>query len=145
MKSFLLALGAIFLFSLPTTATSGIVKKSVKVVVAAKIAKKIYVNSKLHPESAKHIKDAQKAGAPKTLTVDRQGAAERRKAALKGKSTAAGKDRDEYPPAMTKEGGENASVRLIGKSDNRGSGACIGAQCRGVKDGEQVRIVVRDK
>lgn len=123
-------------------ANAGIVKKAAKAYVAAKIVKKIYISSKKYPQSAKHIKDAQKAGAPKTLTVDRAGAAERRKAALQGKKTEPGKDRDEYPLAMTKEGGKGASVRNIEKGDNRGSGACIGAQCRGVKDGEKIQVIV---
>jgi len=54
----------------------------------------------------------------------------------------AGLDRDEYPPAMFKEGGPGSSVRLINSSDNRGSGACIGAQCRGLPNGSKVDIEI---
>ena len=36
------------------------------------------------------------------------------------------KDRDEWPMAMFKEGGEGASVRYIDPSDNRGAGSSIG-------------------
>ncbi|SOD50479.1 RHS repeat-associated core domain-containing protein [Pseudoxanthomonas wuyuanensis] len=97
-----------------------------------------------YPESATHIKDAQEAGQPSVLTVNRQGAAANRREALRGTPTRANKDRDEYPPAMFKEGGEGSSVRHIGPSDNRGSGACIGAQCRGLPDGAKVRIKVED-
>lgn len=49
---------------------------------------------------------------------------------MKGSKAVSGKDRDEYPPAMFKEGGNGASVRPIAPPDNRGAGKCIGAQCR---------------
>lgn len=51
-------------------------------------------------------------------------------------------DRDEYPPAMFKEGGEGASVKHIDPSDNRGAGACIGSQCRDISNGQKVEIKV---
>lgn len=102
----------------------------------------VTVSKSQHPESAKHIQDAQRAGHPKTLTVDRGGAKANRAASLKGIKTVPSKDRDEYPPAMFKEGGKGASVRHIDSSDNRGAGSCIGAQCRKVKDGDKVKIKV---
>jgi hypothetical protein len=74
------------------------------------------------------------------LSIDRAGASARRAEALKGTRTASGLDRDEYPPAMFREGGAGSSVRLISPSDNRGAGACIGAQCRGLRDGERIKI-----
>ena len=49
---------------------------------------------------------------------------------------------DEYPPAMFREGGQGSSVRPVTPRDNRGAGACIGNQCRGLPDGTRVRIVV---
>lgn len=142
MRLLIFAFIIIFSFGVHSNANAGIIKKAVKAYAVAKIAKKIYISTKKYPQSAKHIADAQKAGSPKILTVDRAGAAERRKAALQGKKTEPGKDRDEYPPAMTKEGGKGASVRNIEKSDNRGSGACVGAQCRDVKDGEKIQVIV---
>ena len=51
-------------------------------------------------------------------------------------------DLDEYPPAMFREGGSGASVRPMTPSQNRGMGACIGNQCRGLPDGTQVDIIV---
>lgn len=107
-------------------------------------AKPVFISKSKHPESAKHVLDAQKAGAPKVLTVDRSGKNERRRQALAGTPTQQGKDRDEYPPAVTKEGGKNASVRHIAPSDNRGSGACLGAQCKDVPDGKKIRVLVTD-
>ncbi|HKJ50860.1 MAG TPA: RHS repeat-associated core domain-containing protein [Gammaproteobacteria bacterium] len=103
-------------------------------------AKKIEVSAKQHPEAAKHIQDAQAAGHPKTLTIDRSNAAANRNESLRGVPTKKGLDRDEYPPAMFKEGGAGASVRHINIKDNRGSGSCIGAQCSGLPDGARVRI-----
>jgi RHS repeat-associated protein len=104
--------------------------------------KVVTVPADKYPESAEHIEDAQNAGQPTVLTVDRGGAKDRRKAALAGTAPVADSDRDEYPPAMFGEGGSGASVRPIKPSDNRGAGACIGAQCRGLADGTQVEIKV---
>lgn len=117
--------------------------KPIGVAIAVAV-KKLSVSKSKHPESAKHIQDAQKSGQPKTLTVDRAGTKDRRKEAMEGKEKESGKDRDEYPPAMFKEGGKNASVKNIDPSDNRGSGACIGNQCRGLPDGTQIEIEVVD-
>jgi hypothetical protein len=103
-----------------------------------------------YPESTQHIKDAIAAGAPRVLTLDRNdppGTAskdkkcnKRRKLSLKGVKTQPGKDRDEYPFAMTSEGGTGASIRLIDPSDNRGSGSTIGTALRGQPDGTQFEI-----
>jgi hypothetical protein len=100
------------------------------------------VSKSQHPQAAKHIQDAQRAGHPKVLTVERSATKANRAASMKGVKTKPGKDRDEYPPAMFKEGGKGASVRHIDPKDNRGAGSCIGAQCRKLKDGDKVRIKV---
>jgi RHS repeat-associated protein len=110
--------------------------------VQAAEEKVITVDRGRYPESAKHIEDAQAAGHPSTVTIDRTGAAARRQQALSKTPARSGADRDEYPPAMFKEGGKGSSVRYINPSDNRGAGACIGAQCRGLSDGTRVRIEV---
>ena len=100
----------------------------------------INISRSRYPESAAHIEDAQAAGQPTTLTIDRAGAAARRREALSGTPARSGLDRDEYPPAMFREGGKGASVRHIDPSDNRGAGACIGAACRGLPNGSTVTI-----
>ncbi len=102
----------------------------------------VTISSSRYPETAAHIKDAQADGQPSTLTVERDGAKSRRRKALKGKRSHQGTDRDEYPPAMFEEGGAGSSVRNINPSDNRGAGACIGAQCRGLPNGTRVDIKV---
>lgn len=110
---------------------------------AAATPKTVVIDSAKYPESAAHVTDAQAAGKPSVLTVDRAGAAARRQDAMKGTKPTAGKHRDEYPPAMFKEGGAGASVRSINPSDNTGSGSSMGHQCSSVKDGDQVRIVCK--
>lgn len=63
---------------------------------------------------------------------------------MKGNPTVKGKDRDEYPLAMTKEGGKGSSVRNISPSHNRGAGSCIGAQCRNLPDGSKIKIKIEE-
>jgi len=75
-------------------------------------------------------------------TIDRGGAAARRAQSMQGQSRLPGMDRDEWPPAMFKEGGEGSSVRGVTPADNRGAGASIGNQCRNLPDGTVVRIVI---
>ncbi|MDV6333224.1 RHS repeat-associated core domain-containing protein, partial [Asticcacaulis sp. 201] len=104
--------------------------------------KTVTVSAAKYPQSAQHISDAVAAGKPSVLTIDRAGAAANRTAALKRVAPVAGKDRDEYPPAMFEEGGQGASVRHIDPSDNRGAGSCIGQQCRSLPDGTKVKITV---
>lgn len=95
-------------------------------------------------EAAEHIADAQKAGYPEVLTIARDGAPENRKGSIGGLPKVLGKQLDEYPPAMFKEGGRGASVRPISPRDNMAAGACIGNGCRGLRNGEKVRIKVVD-
>jgi filamentous hemagglutinin len=109
------------------------------------VAKEIAVDYNKHPEAAKHIDDAQAAGKPEVVTVDRGNAPSQRAAAQSGQQKVAGKQIDEYPPAFSKEGGAGASTRPINPSDNMGAGASMGNQLRGVADGEKVRIKTINK
>ena len=106
------------------------------------VDKVVKLPSSKYPESAAHARDAQAAGHPDVLTIDRPGAPGNRGESLKGIDKVPGKQLDEYPPAMFKEGGAGASVRPVTPSDNMGAGACIGNQCRGLPDGATVRIEV---
>ena len=103
----------------------------------------VYIDRERFPESAAHIDDAQSGTSyrghgntaypgqqPSELTIDRGGANQNRTESLRGLPTERGYDRDEYPPAVFKEGGEGASVRYINPSDNRGAGASMGNQMR---------------
>lgn len=111
---------------------------------AEEAATTVRVSRSAHPEAASHIERAQAAGQPRQLTVDRAGSAARRREALRGTPTRSGADRDEYPPAMFKEGGKGSSVEHINPSDNRGAGASISHQCRSVPNGGKVTMTVCD-
>ncbi|MEW5757138.1 MAG: hemagglutinin repeat-containing protein [Pseudomonadota bacterium] len=108
------------------------------------ITKTVEVSKSRFPESAQHIEDAVAAGKPSILTIDRANAASRRRDALRGTEIRPSLDRDEFPPAMFQEGGQGSSVRHINPGDNRGAGACIGAQCRDLPVGSKVQIDVVD-
>ncbi|MFJ4189376.1 hypothetical protein [Kitasatospora sp. NPDC089509] len=112
------------------------------------------IDSSKYPESAKHIAEAQKGmiwrGAsytsgpplPSVMTIDRPNAKQNRKDSLRGIRTNRGTQRDEYPPAMFKEGGTGASVKHIDGPDNGGSGSTMGNALQLLKDGTRVRIKV---
>lgn len=93
-------------------------------------------------EAAQHIADAQAAGQPRVLTIDRHGARARRRVATAGHPTSSEVDLDEYPPAVFKEGGHGASIRPINISDNRAAGATIRHQIQSLPDGTEVILEV---
>lgn len=109
---------------------------------AVPVQKEIMISRSRYPESAKHIEDAIALGQPKVLTIERGGANVRRREALKGTPVRKGYDRDEYPPAFVEQGGGSSSKRYISPSDNRGSGACMGNQCRSLPNGTKFIIRV---
>lgn len=100
------------------------------------------LDSSLHPESAEHIRRAVMRGQPSVVTIDREGAAARRDASLRNVGVRSEFDRDEYPMAMFKEGGDGADVFYLTPSDNRGAGAYISRQLRSLPSGARVRIRV---
>lgn len=109
----------------------------------------VLVSRQRYPEAAKHIEHAQRHGQPSILTIDRTGAAARRQESLRYINNRARRpgpnfDRDEYPPAMFREGGNTSNVRYIGQHDNRGAGKSVQQQLRGVPDGERARILTVD-
>jgi hypothetical protein len=81
-----------------------------------------------YPETTGHYQDAIAAGHAALLHIDRENADEHREQSLIGFPPREGYDRDEYPPAMSEEGGYGASVRYIDPSDNRGAGSTMGNQ-----------------
>ncbi|HDR6277832.1 TPA: sporulation protein [Bacillus cereus] len=86
------------------------------------IAQVIEFPSNKYPETAAHIKDAIASGKTDICTIDRGGAAERRKQSLANVPTKKGYDRDEYPMDLCREGGKGADIRHIKPADNRGAG-----------------------
>ena len=133
---------------------TGLALKSAKVAKVAKgldnagdgagVVKTVPISRAKYGDVAEHIAGAQKAGHPDVLTIARDGAAANRKASIGGLPKVHGKQLDEYPPAMFKEGGAGASVRAVSPKNNMGAGACIGNACRGLSNGDKVRIKVVD-
>ena len=79
-----------------------------------------------YPETTDHIADANDEGQPALLHIARDEEEANRAASLAPFPPRSGYDRDEYPPAMSDEGGTGADVRYIDPSDNRGAGATMG-------------------
>lgn len=108
----------------------------------------VIIQRSRHPEAANHIDHAQRQGQPTVLHIDREGASARRSASTgsvdRHRKPGPNYERDEYPPAFSREGGRNANVRYIDRKDNRGAGATMGAQTRDLPDGSRIRIVVTD-
>ena len=137
--------GAIMAAEIGAGVATGAVVPSVAVESAAvKVAKEITLSRSLHGEAATHAADAIRAGMPDVLTIERSGATANRAASTGGLKKIPGKQLDEYPPAMFKEGGSGASVRAINGLYNRSAGACIGNSCRGLPDGAKVKINIGD-
>lgn len=118
-----------------------------KVAVEGK-PKDVIIRRSQHPAAAEHIEHAQRHGQPTVLHVDRAGAEARRRASIgtvhRETRPANGYDRDEYPPAFTREGGSNSNVKFIPSGDNRGAGSSMRQQTRDVKDGQKIRVLVAD-
>ena len=100
-------------------------------------AKEVTISRSRSPEALKHLEETGQTD--RTLTVDRAGAAARRRGNMEGVSTKPGLDRDESPPAVFKEG-QGGSVRHIPAGDNRSAGGQIGRQIKGLPNGTKVII-----
>jgi hypothetical protein len=81
-----------------------------------------------YPETTDHFADAIAAGHPALLHIDRENADLHRDQSLEGSPPREGFDRDEYPVAMSAEGGYGADIRYIDPADNRGAGSTMGKQ-----------------
>ncbi len=90
-----------------------------------------------YPFSCQHILEARMNGHPSILEIDRIyiHVKTRRQQSLHGYPTINGMDRDEYPLAMSRQGGLGADVKYIPSSDNRGAGAYISHQLRPYPNG----------
>lgn len=96
-----------------------------------------------YPETGKHITDAIKEGHSEVCTIDRGGAADRRKLSLAPYPSKKGYDRDELPMAMCKEGGKGAHIEYISPADNRGAGSWVGNKLDKYPDGTRVKFEVK--
>jgi len=110
------------------------------VIAAGESVPIVEVSAARFGEAADHIMDAQAAGLPNILTIDRLGVDANRVAATGRFQRVPGLQLDEYPPAMFREGGVGASVRAINSADNMSAGAYIGNSCRFLPDGSKIQI-----
>jgi Deoxyribonuclease NucA/NucB len=94
------------------------------------------LNDDKHHHVIDHAFDARRAGQPRVLHIRRGEARANRRASLRGIPTRRGYDRDEYPPAMSDEGGKGAHVRYIRSSENRSAGRLMGVQLRPFCNGQ---------
>ncbi len=89
----------------------------------------VFLTRSQSPDACQHIQDAISTGQPSTLTKDsgsKSVVRARRRASTGGYPTVPGMQRDEYPPAMSAEGGAGASVRSIPDWDNGAAGSNLG-------------------
>jgi hypothetical protein len=91
-----------------------------------------------YPSVWQHYEDATAKGWPVILVLDRHGDDARRTRLLRNIRTAAGQDRDEYPPAVAREGWL-ADVELIPSTENRSQGGSLGVQLHDFCDGVRFR------
>lgn len=99
----------------------------------------------LNAEAIEHVRDSVARGQPRVVHWDPAGAEARRDASLRGFPTwgqlsldrrkaidpdhfALAHDRDEYPPAASREGGAGADVAYILSADNRSAGSRMRSQ-----------------
>lgn len=108
----------------------------------------VIIRRSQYPQAAAHIDAAQRNGQPTVLHIDRKGAAVKRTESIgtvnRNPKPRPGADRDEYPPAFTREGGSGADVRFIDAHDNRGAGSAMRAQTNNLPDGVKIRVLVTD-
>lgn len=102
----------------------------------------VVISKSRSPLSAQHIEEAQAAGYPSTLTIDRPGTDARRAASLSGIPTRFPPyDRDEYPPATFIENAGAASVKYVPFADNRSAGQQIKMGIAGAPEGCRITII----
>jgi hypothetical protein len=105
-----------------------------------------------YPGIREHVLRALRRGWPRTLVLNRPGAAARRDRLLSGHPTRAGMDRDEYPPAVGRgkgahlAGGANprgwkADIAYVASGENRSHGATMGTKLRRFCNGTRFRYV----
>lgn len=90
----------------------------------------VYVdlNNLTNAQTIAHERAAVANGEARILHIDRPDADAHRAESLRGIPARSGFDRDEYPPAMSREGGTGADVQYISPADNRSAGSRMRAQ-----------------
>lgn len=106
----------------------------------------VYLDPKKYPYTVRHAKRSFELGYPRVWHLDRANAERNREENLRGIPTRPGYDRDEAPPAATREGADGAShVAYVPSADNRGAGSVMGNQLSDYCDGQKFKLVFRDR
>ena len=136
----LLAVLAVLLTALAAFPAAGLAPATAQSCATQRFSISIELSRSRYPYTTDHIADAIVAGEAALLHIDRAGADQNRSESLAGIPTKSGYDRDEYPPAVSREGGYGASVRYVPSADNRGAGSVMGAQLSGWCEGQPFRM-----
>lgn len=105
----------------------------------------VVIDPREYPYTARHVEESKRAGEAEILHINRPAADRHRDHSLAGIPTKKGFDRDEYPPAMSREGGEGANVKYVPSKDNRGSGRIMGIQLGKYCDGQAFRLITTER
>jgi hypothetical protein len=89
------------------------------------------------PTIRSHELSAIRHGYPRVLTIERDGASQRREHLLESVPTRPGYDRDEWPAAVLRKTW-HADVAYVPSSENRSQGAQLGAKIRKYCDGTKI-------
>jgi hypothetical protein len=120
--------------------------------VKPRSAQRLVFSASKYPNIRAHFRAAVALGWPRTLVLNRPGAAKRRDRLLQDIPTRDGFDRDEYPPAVgrgkgkgltrgTHPRGWKADVRYVESTENRSHGASLGAKLSHLCNGTTFRYV----
>jgi hypothetical protein len=90
------------------------------------------------PTIRSHELSAIRHGYPRVLTIEHDGASQRREHLLEGVPTRPGYDRDEYPPAVGRSV-VKADVAYVPSSENRSHGSVMGTKLRRYCSGVRFR------
>ena len=101
------------------------------------------LDNRKHIHILRHVWAAIKRGHAAILHIDRVGADQNREEATGHYPTRPGYDRDEYPPAIAREGGKGADIRYVKSGENRSAGASMGNQLRSYCNGQAFRFEAR--
>jgi hypothetical protein len=119
---------------------------------------RIRLSSRRWPHIADHIRDVRRTRRwPRVWHIDRRGADENRDQSIEhweqtrgrrfSEAERRGKDRDEVPPAIAREGGRwrgrYADVRLVNSHENRSAGAYLGNRLGPWCNGQRFVLVGR--
>jgi hypothetical protein len=99
----------------------------------------VHLDNRKHRPVLRHAWDAIREGHPEVLNIARDEADENREEAVPNRSAGKGKQWDEYPVAMSRQGGEGASVRAIDAKANMSAGSVMGHQLRPYCNGQRFR------